>query len=676
MYIDTRPPAPPPPPSPATPESLYEPAPNGQPVLAGRHTYSELTDRVTDIPFSRFTWRWLAGLGLGLSLTGLLLVSIVEVIVRGVGIWGINIPVGWGFAITNFVWWIGIGHAGTLISAILLLMRQGWRTSINRFAEAMTIFAVANAGLFPLLHLGRIWRFYYLVPYPNTMGLWPQWRSPLVWDVFAVTTYFTVSLLFWYLGLVPDLATVRDTARRRWVQVVAGIFSLGWRGSARHWQRYQALYLLLAGLATPLVVSVHSIVSMDFATGIVPGWHSTIFPPFFVAGAIYSGFAMVLTLAIPLRRFFALSDIVTDFHLDVMARVMLTTGLIVGYGYLMEIFTAWYSGEPGELTRLHNRFAAPYAPVFWATVVCNIIVPQALWFRRVRRAAVALFVISQFINAGMWLERFDIIVGSLYRDFMPSAWGRFVPTFWDWSTFVGTIGFFVTLFLLFVRFLPMISGFELRELLHVRGQFAVSHVHPVPSRWPVHEGATSSRIQAADDELHSLTAEFDTPEALIDAARRARERGYTRLDAFTPFPVEELPRALGYGRTPMSAIVLTGAVLGAASAYFMQWFSAVIHYPWNVGGRPLHSWPSFIPLTFELAVLGGATFGFFGLWALNRLPLPYHPIFNTTNFHRASRDRFFLAVERTDPRFNGPEIRRFLESLAPLAVHDTRRDPE
>jgi molybdopterin-containing oxidoreductase family membrane subunit len=431
------------------------------------HTYASVTDKISAIVLTRRTPRsWFVGFGVSFALVMLLFYSIAYLVVTGLGIWGLNAPVGWGFAIINFVWWIGIGHAGTLISAILLLLHQDWRTSINRFAEAMTIFAVACAGIFPLLHLGRPWLFYWLLPYPNTMGIWPQFRSPLVWDVFAVGTYATVSLLFWYVGLIPDLATLRDRAGRRLARVIYGVLAMGWRGSARHWHRYQIAYLLLAGLATPLVISVHSVVSLDFAVAIIPGWHSTIFPPYFVAGAIYSGFAMVMTLAIPLRAVYKLEDFITTRHLDNMAKILLATGLIVAYGYIMETFAAWYSGNPYEEYMMLNRMGGPYAPFFWALIVCNVVVPQVLWSRRVRSNAPALFVIALVVNIGMWLERFVIVVTSMHRDFLPSSWGMYAGTVWDWATYVGSLGLFLALFFVFIRLLPMISIFEMRELVH------------------------------------------------------------------------------------------------------------------------------------------------------------------------------------------------------------------
>jgi Ni/Fe-hydrogenase subunit HybB-like protein len=438
----------------------------GSAVLAPGYTYASVTDKISTIVLTGKTPRgWLLGFGLAFALVMLLLYAISYLLIAGVGIWGINIPVAWGFAIINFVWWIGIGHAGTLISAILLLLHQDWRTSINRFAEAMTLFAVACAGIFPLIHLGRPWFFYWLFPYPSTMGVWPQFRSPLVWDVFAVSTYASVSFMFWYVGLIPDLATLRDRARHPLARLAYGILAMGWRGSAIHWKRYEMAYWLLAGLATPLVISVHTVVSFDFAIAIVPGWHSTIFPPYFVAGAIYSGFAMVMTLAIPIRRFYGLEDFITMRHLRAMAKVLLATGLIVAYGYLMEGFMGWYSGNRFESYMMANRLFGPYAPLFWALLLCNVLVPQAIWFRRIQDNVLALFIIAIVVNIGMWLERFIIVVTSLHRDFLPSAWALYIPTVWDWATFVGTIGLFFALLFLFVRVLPMISIFEMRELV-------------------------------------------------------------------------------------------------------------------------------------------------------------------------------------------------------------------
>ena len=440
--------------------------PRQTPIIGPGYTYASVTDKISSIVLTKKTPKgWLIGFGISFILTMMLLFAVTYLLVKGVGIWGINIPVGWGFAIINFVWWIGIGHAGTLISAILLLLRQEWRTSINRFAEAMTLFAVSCAGLYPLLHLGRPWFAYWLIPYPNTMDMWPQFRSPLVWDVFAVTTYATVSLLFWYVGLIPDLATLRDRSSTRFGRILYGILAMGWRGSAIHWHRYEVAYLLLAGLATPLVVSVHTVVSFDFAISILPGWHTTIFPPYFVAGAIYSGFAMVMVLTIPIRAAYGLQDFITMRHLQNMAKVMLATGLIVAYGYLMEIFMAWYSASSYEQFVVSNRWTGPYRVAYWALILMNVIIPQTLWFRRVRNSVLGLFLVAMSVNIGMWLERFVIVVTSLHRDFLPSSWGMYYPTVWDWATFAGTIGLFLALLFLFIRFLPMISIFEMRTLV-------------------------------------------------------------------------------------------------------------------------------------------------------------------------------------------------------------------
>jgi len=444
--------------------------------LAPGHSFSTVTDKISSIVLTqKISLGWVLGLCVSASLAGLLFVSVGYLFMNGIGIWGNNIPVGWAFDITNFVWWIGIGHAGTLISAILLLLRQQWRTSINRFAEAMTLFAVACAGMFPLIHVGRPWLAYWLLPIPNTMGMWPQFRSPLIWDVFAVSTYATVSLLFWYVGLIPDLATLRDRTDSKIGRVLYGIFALGWRGSAMHWHRYETAYNLLAGLATPLVVSVHTVVSFDFAVSVLPGWHTTVFPPYFVAGAIYSGFAMVLTLAIPIRAVYGLKDFITLKHLNVMAKVMLATGLIVGYGYFMEAFIAWYSGNHYERFMMLNRMTGPYWWSYWGLILTNIAIPQLLWFKRVRTNVVALWCLSIVINIGMWLERFVIIVTSLHRDFLPSSWGMFSPTFWDWATYIGTIGLFLTLLFLFIRFLPMISIFEMRTIVPAAKVDAAKH---------------------------------------------------------------------------------------------------------------------------------------------------------------------------------------------------------
>jgi Ni/Fe-hydrogenase subunit HybB-like protein len=436
------------------------------PVMGPGYTFGTVTDKISSIVLTRPTSSgWFVGFGVAFLLTMMMLYAIAYLFVKGTGIWGVTIPIGWGFAIINFVWWIGIGHAGTLISAILLLLRQSWRNSINRFAEAMTLFAVSAAGVFPLIHVGRPWLAYWLFPYPNSMGVWPQFRSPLIWDVFAVSTYATISLLFWFVGLVPDLATLRDRSTNRAAKIIYGMLALGWRGSARHWDRYETAYLLLAGLATPLVLSVHTVVSFDFAVGIVPGWHTTIFPPYFVAGAIYSGFAMVLMLAIPIRKLYSLEDFITELHLQNAAKVMLATGLIVAYGYVIEAFMGWYSGNRYDAFTLWNRLHGPYRWEYYALLLCNIGIPQVLWIKKLRSSPITLFFVSLVVLVGMWLERFIIVVVSLHRDFLTSSWGMYYPSRWDWMTYIGTIGMFLAAMFLFVRLLPMISIFEMRTLL-------------------------------------------------------------------------------------------------------------------------------------------------------------------------------------------------------------------
>jgi len=445
---------------PAARDNLLDPIP----LIAGRQDSDSLTRIIFNPVWEKTRPGWWLLFLLGLGGTGLLIAAISVTLAQGIGSWGNNVPVAWAYGITNFVWWIGIGHAGTLISAILLLLQQRWRNSINRFAETMTLFAVMCAGMFPVLHLGRPWFFYWLIPYPNRMKVWPQFRSALPWDVVAVTTYFTVSLLFWYVGLVPDFASLRDASNTRVKRIVYGIFALGWRGSSRQWHQYKIAYLLLAALATPLVLSVHTIVSFDFAISQLPGWHSTIFPPYFVAGAIFSGFAMVLTLVIPARRALGLQEVITLKHIDNMNKVLLATGLMVGYGYLMETFIGWYSGDKYELFAVTNRALGPYRLVYWLLIFCNVLAPQVFWSKRLRTNVIVTWIIAVLVNVGMWSERFVIIIVSLHRDFLPSSWAMYRPTWVDWSLLAGTIGFFGTCFLLTLRFLPIISATETKEL--------------------------------------------------------------------------------------------------------------------------------------------------------------------------------------------------------------------
>lgn len=447
----------------AIPERERELVPD-PPVLMDEGSLAEITDELLGKILRPPRWirpmLFVTFLG-----TVMLFVASAYTVTTGIGVWGNNIPVAWAFGITNFVWWVGIGHAGTFISAFLLLLEQKWRTSINRFAEGMTLFALVQAALFPLLHLGRPWFFYWLIPYPSTMTVWPQFRSALTWDVAAVSTYLLVSLLFWYLGLVPDLAAMRDRAPERWRRRIYGVFALGWYGSTHNWHRWRIAYGILAGLAAPLVVSVHSIVSADFAIAILPGWHSTIFPPYFVAGAIYSGFAMVIALMIPARRLYRLERVITTRHLDNIAKMTLVTGLMVTYSYVIELWSAWYSGDEFEMyTYLVMRPFGPFALIYWVVIACNCVVPQLLWFRRVRRSPVALWFAALAIQVGMWSERFMLIVTSESHDFLPSSWRFYHPTLIDGAILAGTVSFFLFLFLLFLRVVPFIPIAELKEL--------------------------------------------------------------------------------------------------------------------------------------------------------------------------------------------------------------------
>ncbi len=477
------------------------------PLVTNDRDYAWITEHVSEITEKRTPlWWWIAT-----AITGAIALFVplllIYLVITGVGVWGLNHPVGWAWDITNFVFWIGIGHAGTLISAILFLTRQKWRTSINRAAEAMTIFAVMCAGLFPLFHVGRVWMVGFLAPVPNPNAIWPNFRSPLLWDVFAVSTYFLVSLIFWYVGLIPDLATLRDRAKSKIRKMLYGIFALGWRGSNRHWHHYEYAYMIFAGLATPLVLSVHTIVSFDFATSVIPGWHTTIFPPYFVAGAIFGGFAMVLTLMLPARAIFKLHDMITIDHIDRMAKILLLTGCIVGYAYLMELFIATYGANQYESWAFwQNRIglsadgvgpfngSAPYWWAYYAMMTCNVLSPQLFWFKYFRRNIFWVFVVSMFINAGMWFERFVIIVTSIHRDFIPGSWGMFHPTWVDILTFIGTLGFFTFLFLLFLRFLPAIAMSEVKGVL--------PHSDPHHGHYP-----TLEKAQGAGAHAHSHAPE-------------------------------------------------------------------------------------------------------------------------------------------------------------------------
>jgi len=671
----------------------------GRPTLILRspdfHSITEAVAEPVERPVS-IGW-WLCFLP-SLALLGLLGVAVSWLFWEGIGIWGLNVPVGWAWDITNFVFWVGIAHAGTLISAILFLFRQKWRTSINRAAEAMTIFAVMCALTFPGIHVGRVWVAYWMFPIPNHMGVWPNFRSPLLWDVFAVSVYGTVSALFWYLGLIPDLATMRDRATTRARRFVYGFFALGWRGSMRQWRHYESAYLVLAALATPLVLSVHSVVSMDFAVSLLPGWHTTVFPPYFVAGAIFSGFAMVVTLMVICRKVFGLEHIITLRHFDYMAKIMLVTGSIVGYAYATEFFTAWYSGNPYEIFTFLNRATGPYAWAYWIMVTCNVISPQIFWFKKARTSILILFVSSIVINIGMWFERFVIIVTSLHRDFLPSAWDYFSPTIWDVACLLGSFGLFFTMFCLFVRFVPMVATAEVKTVLPQADPHSQSdHEHDIRDHAPPGhrdheptsdaaapsgaEARTRARFLRSVDSLRALRArpflvsrlpkgpcygilgEFATPAALYDACQRVRDAGFTRWDAHTPFPVHGLEKAMGLRRSPLPWIALGMGLLGTALGFILQWWVHTAAYPLVISGKPYFAWPAFIPITFEVGILFAALGAVFGMLGLNRLPMHYHPLFRSKVFERATDDAFFISIESWDPRFDPSATRKLLESL-------------
>jgi molybdopterin-containing oxidoreductase family membrane subunit len=436
------------------------------PVVTGRQAYASVSDTISDIALGPVSWRWWAATGFCLALTLMFVYGIGYLLAVGIGIWGNNVPVVWAFDITNYIWWIANGMAGTFISAALLITRQTWRTALNRFAETMTVFAVAISGLFPLLHLGRPWFFYWMYPQPDSLNLYPQWLSSLMWDFFAIQSYLIFSILMWYVGMLPDLATLRDRAKRRFGQMFYGVLALGWRGEARQWERQQMLMLLLAGLGVPLVFSVHSMVGLDLSQADVPGWHETIFPPYFVAGAIFSGFGLALVLGIPMRALLGLHAFITERHLNNMGKCLLAAGLVLDYCYVMEYFTAFYSANEYESSTFINRWTGAYAPLYWVMITCNAFIIQLLWFKQIRLNPVALFFIGLAVIVGMWLERLIFIVTSLYRDFLPSAWGMYYPTVWDWVFLCGSIGTFAFLFLLFVRWLPVMSMFEMRHMLH------------------------------------------------------------------------------------------------------------------------------------------------------------------------------------------------------------------
>jgi Ni/Fe-hydrogenase subunit HybB-like protein len=624
------------------------------PLVLGKHDYGTVTDAICGIvekPDVPKAWK------VGFVLSGLAMVVLFAMIgylfFEGIGVWGVNKPAGWGFAIVNFVFWVGIGHAGTLISAILFLFRQKWRTSINRFAEAMTIFAVMCAGIFPAIHVGRVWVIYWVFPYPNQMEMWPNFRSPLLWDVFAVSTYATVSMVFWYMGMIPDLASIRDRATSKIKRIAYGLASLGWRGSQRHWHRYEVAYMLLAALAAPLVLSVHSVVSFDFAVSQLPGWHTTIFPPYFVVGAVFSGFAMVLMLILPVRNWFNMKDFVTARHLDNIAKVILVTGSIVGFAYSIELFMAWYSGNHYEMFAFVNRAMGPYAWAYWIMVGCNVLAPQMLWSKKIRSNLKALFMIAILVNIGMWFERYVIVITSLSRDFLPSSWGTYTPTWVDILTLVGSFGLFIHLFLLFVRYMPMMAMAEVKAVIHETGL--------VPRKPAIEKAA---EVTATEIEKPSgVLLEFNDPDAMKAAAGKVREAGYEKWDAYSPFPVHGLDKKMGIKRTKLPYAVFAGGVTGALLGTALQYFTNAVDYPFISSGKPLSSIPAWIPVSFELTVLLAAFGAFLGMLVMNGLPRFWHPTFTSKRFARVTNDRFFIGIDADDPAFDREKTVEFLRNL-------------
>jgi len=629
------------------------------PLIAGNKSPDDVTREVCGALDAKPSGLWWAGLALSISALMLGVVAVAYQTYTGIGTWGLNTTVGWAFDITNFVFWIGIGHAGTLISAILFLLRQRWRTSVNRAAEAMTLFAVMCAGLFPVIHMGRPWLAFWMLPYPNSRGsLWINFRSPLIWDFFAISTYLTISAVFWYIGLLPDLATIRDRTKTR-----AKLFSwlsLGWNASYKVWHRYEVVYLLLAGLATPLVLSVHTIVSMDFATAVVPGWHTTIFPPYFVAGAIFSGMAMVLTLMLVARKTMRLEDYITPRHVDAMCKLIILTSGMVGLAYATELFIAFYSGNPYEQFAFVNRATGPLAWGYWIMVGCNVLVPQLFWFPRVRRTLPIVFIVSLLINVGMWFERFIIIVSSLERDYLPSSWASYSPTSIEIATLAGSFGLFFTCFLLFCRFVPVIAIAEIKAVLH-----------PSPSgrgwRDSQQAGAPGEGITFPSPfPGPGLIVVFDHEADLLHATIAARKQGLPIVDAFTPHAVHGLDRAMGLRPSRLPWLCFLFGLLGAGAILLFQYWTTAISWPINVGGKPWNSLPAFIPVTFEVMVLcaGVGTVVAF-IWSSGLRPGRQSALSDL----RVTNDRFALAIGKT-AAFDRAAVEKLLAPFHPVTFEE------
>ncbi len=636
------------------------------PLVEGNHDFASISNKICGLverPAPR--WWWLAFLFCG-SFGLLGAYATLYVFVTGLGIWGMNQTVGWGLPIGTFVFWVGIGHAGTLISAILFLFRQKWRSSLNRAAEAMTLFAVCCAGLYVIIHIGRFWIAWFLVPLANSNALVPNFRSALSWDFAAISVYGLVSLMFWYVGLIPDMATLRDRATtpfRRWIY---GLFALGWRGSGRHWHNYETAYLMLAGLATPLVVSVHTVVSFDFAISILPGWHSTMFPPYFVTGAIFSGLAMVITLLVPLRRLCKLEDLITVNHLQNMCKLILTTSLIIGYAYGTELFMAWYAGNEFEMYTFKNRIIGPYGWCFAIMILCNVLIPQLFWFRWFRTTPWAMLIVSLFVNVGMWFERFVIVTTTLHRDYLPSSWMMFYPTLWDYLQLLGGFGLFTTLFLIFIRFLPMVAISEVKACLpQADPHHRTDHAHAEST---VDQSQSEPDVRPPAGPVYGLLARFAGPGESLDAVRKLRMAGYRNLDSYSPFPIHGMERALRLPRSRVPAFVLAGGTFGLLFAHIVQFYESTISYPLVVDGKPYNSAEAFVPIDFETLILYAAIGAVAGMLFLNGLPRFYHPVFRGRSFARASDDGFFVTVESRDAMFDKESTPEQLAKLGGVEI--------
>ncbi len=622
------------------------------PLIGGNKSTGQVTADICAPLERRATSLWWFAFLPSFALLLLGAAAVTYQIATGIGTWGLNRSVGWAFDITNFVFWIGIGHAGTFISAILFLFRQKWRTSVNRSAEAMTLFAVTCAGLFPIIHMGRPWLFYWIFPYPNWRGpLWVNFRSPLDWDFFAISTYFTISLVFWYIGLIPDLAALRDRLRPGWYRGLMSFFSLGWTGGFRTWRRYEIVYMLLAGLATPLVVSVHSVVSTDFAGGRLPGWHTTIFPPYFVAGAIFSGMSMVLTLMLIARKVMGMEDYITQRHIEAMTKVILTTSCLVGLAYAIEFFSALYMGNRYESFTFLNRAFGPLGWGYGIMVVCNVLLPQLFWFPRVRAFLPAVFTIAVLVNVGMWFERFIIIVASLERNFLPSSWSSYTPTSIELATLLGSFGLFFTCFLIFCRFLPMIAISEVKGVLE--------HRHGTKSQQEPPSGSETS--------AKAVLAVFAEAEDLVEAVRAVRKRNWPIDDIYCPYPVHGLEESLGWRRSRLAAACFTCGAAGVILALWFQFWASARNWPINVGGQPWNSLPSFVPVTFECMVLFGGL-GLVAAWLVRcRLYPGKIAVAPATG---ATDDRFVLALSAPGSSAEAEQMGQLLRACRAVLVQD------